>query len=97
MCILKSNQLMLFTAITTTYCQNHTKYTNTLCQQNAKGRYININIKERDVRLVTTVLLNLIERKVYRGILGLVYDNKKENWRILTNKEIYAKVKKDPL
>jgi hypothetical protein len=23
-------------------------------------------------------------------ILGPVYENKKENWRILTNKEIYA-------
>jgi hypothetical protein len=31
---------------------------------------------------------------VYRRILGPVYDNKKENWRILTNKEIYAMVKK---
>jgi hypothetical protein len=31
---------------------------------------------------------------VYRRILDPVYDNKKENWRILTNKEIYAIVKK---
>jgi len=31
---------------------------------------------------------------VYRRILGPVYDNKKENWRILTHKEIYAMVKK---
>jgi hypothetical protein len=31
---------------------------------------------------------------MYRRILGPVYDNKKENWRILTNKEIYAMVKK---
>jgi len=31
---------------------------------------------------------------VYRRILGLVYDKEKENWRILTNKEIYARVKK---
>jgi len=38
--------------------------------------------------------LNLSERKVYRRILGPVYDNEKENWRILTNKEIYATVKK---
>ena len=30
--------------------------------------------------------------KVYRRILGQVYDNEKENWRILTNKEIYASV-----
>jgi len=29
-----------------------------------------------------------------RIILGPVYDNEKENWRILTNKEIYAMVKK---
>jgi hypothetical protein len=38
--------------------------------------------------------MNILERKVYRRILGQVYDNKKENWRILTNKEIYATVKK---
>jgi hypothetical protein len=31
---------------------------------------------------------------VYRRILGPVYDIEKENWRILTNKEIYAVVKK---
>jgi hypothetical protein len=27
---------------------------------------------------------------VYRRILGPVYDNEKDNWRILTNKEIYT-------
>ena len=31
--------------------------------------------------------INIFERKVYRRILGPVYDNGKENWRILTNKE----------
>jgi len=31
---------------------------------------------------------------VYRRILGPVYNSEKENWRILTNKEIYAMVKK---
>jgi hypothetical protein len=30
---------------------------------------------------------------VYRRILAPIYDNKKENWKILTNKEIYARVK----
>jgi hypothetical protein len=30
---------------------------------------------------------------VYRRILCPVYDNEKENWRILTYKEIYAIVK----
>jgi len=37
--------------------------------------------------------LNVFERKVYRRILGPVYDNEKGNRRILTNKEIYASVK----
>jgi len=32
--------------------------------------------------------------KVYRRILGPVYDNENENWRILANREIYASVKK---
>ena len=41
--------------------------------------------------------INIFERKVYRRILGPVYDNEKENWRILTSKEIYAMVKKNPL
>jgi len=38
--------------------------------------------------------MNIFERKVYRRILGPVYDKEKENWRILTNKEMYARVKK---
>jgi len=37
--------------------------------------------------------MNVSERKVYRRILGPVYDNEKENWRILTSKEICAIVK----
>jgi hypothetical protein len=41
--------------------------------------------------------LNNFETEVYRRILGPVYDNEKENWRILTNKEMYAIVKKNPL
>jgi hypothetical protein len=31
---------------------------------------------------------------VYRRIIGRVYGNEKENWRILTNKKMYAIVKK---
>jgi hypothetical protein len=38
--------------------------------------------------------LNIFESIVYRRILGPVYDNGKENWRILANKEIYAILKK---
>jgi len=34
---------------------------------------------------------------VYRRILGSVYDDKKGNWRILTNKEMYASVKKSAI
>jgi hypothetical protein len=41
--------------------------------------------------------INIFKRKVYRRILGPVYDNKKENWRILTNKQIYATAKIKPL
>jgi hypothetical protein len=37
--------------------------------------------------------LNIFERKVYRRILGPVYDKEQENWRILTNTGIYAVVK----
>jgi hypothetical protein len=38
--------------------------------------------------------MNIFERKVYRRILGPVYDNENKNWRILTNKEMNASVKK---
>ena len=38
--------------------------------------------------------MNVFERKVYRRNLGPIYDNEKENWRILTDKEIHASVKK---
>jgi len=41
-----------------------------------------------------TKQINIFERKVYRRILGPVYDNEKEKRRILTSKEIYAMVKK---
>jgi hypothetical protein len=37
----------------------------------------------------------IFERRVYRRILGPVSGSGKENWRILTNKEIYAIVKKN--
>jgi hypothetical protein len=37
--------------------------------------------------------INFFERKTYRRVLGPVCESEKENWRILTNKEIYASVK----
>jgi len=50
---------------------------------------VNICFRNRDRKQ-----LNISERKVYRRILDPVHDNEKENWRILTNKEIHATVKK---
>jgi len=41
--------------------------------------------------------LNIFQRKVYRRILGPLFDNEKENWWILTIKEMYASVKKNLL
>jgi len=38
--------------------------------------------------------MNIFLRKVYSRIFGPVYGNEKENWRILTNKEIFVRVKK---
>ena len=38
--------------------------------------------------------IKIFQRKVYKRILGPVYDNGKQNRRILTNKEIYVMVKK---
>jgi hypothetical protein len=39
--------------------------------------------------------MNIFDRKVYKRILGPVYDNQKENSRLLTNKENYEIVKKN--
>jgi hypothetical protein len=41
----------------------------------------NLTLAKRDRKQ-----LNIFERKVYRRILGLVYENEKENWRILINR-----------
>jgi hypothetical protein len=36
--------------------------------------------------------INILKKKMYRRIVGPVYDKEKENWRILTNKLIYTMV-----
>ena len=41
--------------------------------------------------------INIFEGKVHRRILGPVYDNEKESWRIVTNREMYGMVKKNLL
>jgi hypothetical protein len=38
--------------------------------------------------------MSIFERKAYRRILGPVCGNEKENYSILTDKEIYTRVKK---
>jgi hypothetical protein len=38
--------------------------------------------------------MNIFEREVCRRILGPVYWSEKGNWRILTNKKIYAVITK---
>jgi hypothetical protein len=43
--------------------------------------------------IICTICFQFIT--INRTILGTVYDDEKENWRILTNKEIYAIVKKN--
>jgi hypothetical protein len=53
------------------------------------GQNFNICIRNLDTNR-DTEQINISEIKVYRTILGPVYDNEKQNWRILTNKEIYA-------
>ena len=40
------------------------------------------------------IYIYISQQKVYRRILGPLYENEKENQRILTNKEIYVGVKK---
>jgi len=71
--------------------ENHIKETKikTKEQNNRKNVNICIRITNRDRNE-----LNTFERKTYRRILGPVYENEKENWRILNNKGIYARVKK---
>ena len=46
-------------------------------------------LKYHDSQQFFFISLYKFEKKVYRRILGPVYDNEKENWRILTNKEVY--------
>jgi len=46
-----------------------------------KSIYIVYSLTKKDRKQ-----LNIFKMKVYRRILGPVYDNEKENWRLLTNK-----------
>jgi len=61
---------------------------NTTVDKTLTGAAVTGTLTERDREQ-----LNIFERKMYRRILDPVYDNEKENCRILTNKEIYVSVK----
>jgi hypothetical protein len=69
-----------------------------MCKSNTKEynnrQYVNICIRNLDTNKERYKAIEHFERKVYRGILCPVYNNEKEIWRTLTNKEIYAIVKK---
>ena len=57
-------------------------------------QYFNTCVRNRDTnKQQQKSNKHFFERKVYRRILAPVFDNEKENWRILTNKEIYAILK----
>jgi hypothetical protein len=71
------------------YTETNVYVTTSHNRQNVKICIRNFDTTKRDRKQ-----LNIFERKVYRRILGPVYDNDNENWRILTIKEIYASVKK---
>ena len=50
--------------------------------------YFTICTRNLDMAKRNREQLNISERKVYRRILCPVHDNEKENWTVLTNKEI---------
>jgi hypothetical protein len=77
------------------FCVSSTLYkTKTDTKEHNNRQNVNICIRNLDTNKKRKQL-NIFKRKVYRRILGPLYDNKK-NWRILTNKEIYAIAKKNP-
>jgi hypothetical protein len=54
---------------------------------------LKLSLKNTITHKMLQKAMDIFDRKVYRRILGPVYDNEKENWRILNNKEIYALAK----
>ena len=70
-----------------TYCHYHKHFSSTYTLKTYASETWILTKRDRNQ-------MNIFERKVYTRILGPVYDNEKENWRTLTNKEMYASVKK---
>ena len=63
-------------------------------QDNSASQSVNICIRHSHTNKERRRAIERFCKEVYRRILGPGYDNEKENWRILTNKEMYASVKK---
>ena len=73
--------------------QKRVKETKIKTKEHNNKQNVNICIKNLDTNRERWKEWNIFERKVCRRILDPVYDNEKENWRILTNKESYEYVK----
>jgi len=58
---------------------------------------VNIRIRNWDINKERKKAIERFWKESVRRILGPVYDNEKENWTILNNKEIYASVKKSAI
>ena len=67
--------------------------TKIMTKEHNNSQNVNICIRNLETNKQRQKTQSIFKRKVYRRILGPVYDNRKENWRILSNKEIYARVK----
>jgi hypothetical protein len=46
----------------------------------------------KHVARINYIIGVIFEKGVYRGILGPVYDREEEDWRLLTDEEVYAMV-----
>ena len=73
------------------------KETKIKTKEHNNRQHVNVCIRNWDTNKEGQKAIEHFERKFSRSILGPVYDNEKENWRILTDKEIYARVKKNLL
>jgi hypothetical protein len=73
--------------------KNIPKQTKRLTKKHNNKQNVNTCIRKLDTNR-DRKRINFSKGKMYRIILGPVYGNEKENLKILTNKEIYAIVKK---
>jgi heterodisulfide reductase subunit B len=67
--------------------------TKTDTKEHTDRQNINICIRNLDTNKEKKKATEHFWEEMYRRILGPVYENEIENWRILTNKQIYAILK----